>query len=147
MKSHKEQILNKCRHFNGIQSKTCRAGVKYADVKIPGIEVNGMVQRYTIPCFRDQGNGEGCDKCEWFSEAEADKQVEDAGKMFDRTMVARAAIVAYLGGPWKKGMEGSGGVIDCPVCNGKALLHFSRSGYNGHIHAKCESLGCVAWME
>lgn len=35
--------------------------------------------------------------------------------------------------------------IECPVCKGR--LHLSISGYNGHVHGRCETSGCVAWME
>lgn len=36
---------------------------------------------------------------------------------------------------------------DCPVCCESNVLQFTRSGYNGHIHAKCATDGCVSWME
>lgn len=36
-------------------------------------------------------------------------------------------------------------VIECPVCKGR--LHLSQSAYNGHVHGKCETEGCVSWME
>lgn len=36
-------------------------------------------------------------------------------------------------------------VIECPSCKGK--LHLSQAAYNGHVHGKCETQGCVAWME
>lgn len=36
-------------------------------------------------------------------------------------------------------------VIECPVCKGR--LHLSQSSLNGHCHGKCETEGCVAWME
>ena len=60
---------------------------------------------------------------------------------------ARNAIVDSLGGPWKRGTPGASGTIDCPVCDGKKMLQFSRAGYNGHIHAACGTDGCVCWME
>jgi len=65
----------------------------------------------------------------------------------DRITLARNAIVAYLGGPWKRGMGGATGIIDCPVCGTAQALRFSRAGYNGHIHAGCKTKNCVAWME
>lgn len=52
-----------------------------------------------------------------------------------------------LGGPWRRGMAGECDTIDCPVCKGEKCLDFSRSGYNGHIHAACRTEGCVSWME
>lgn len=36
-------------------------------------------------------------------------------------------------------------VVNCPQCGGR--LHLSQSAYNGHVHGKCETEGCVAWME
>ena len=36
-------------------------------------------------------------------------------------------------------------VLECPICKGK--LHVSQSSYNGHVHGKCETDGCVSWME
>lgn len=37
------------------------------------------------------------------------------------------------------------GVLSCPVCE-KGNLHYSRAS-NGHVHARCETPGCVCWME
>lgn len=68
-------------------------------------------------------------------------------KRFEATGKARAAIVESLGGPWKRGMPGASGAIDCPVCSGPNSLRFSRAGYNGHIHAACTTEDCVSWME
>lgn len=38
------------------------------------------------------------------------------------------------------------GEMACPVCN-TGILKYSRSSYNGHVHARCTTEGCVAWME
>lgn len=38
------------------------------------------------------------------------------------------------------------GKMKCPVCN-EGELRYSRASYNGHVHAKCSTQGCVAWME
>jgi hypothetical protein len=45
----------------------------------------------------------------------------------------------------KKEPFGKSEVIECPECKGR--LHLSQSSYNGHVHGKCETPGCVAWME
>jgi hypothetical protein len=68
------------------------------------------------------------------------ERVKDIGK-------AHRAIVAHLGGPWKRGTPGASGKIDCPICGKQGSLKFSRAGYNGHIHARCATEGCVNWME
>ena len=38
------------------------------------------------------------------------------------------------------------GEMDCPICK-TGKLRYSRAAYNGHVHAKCSTNGCVAWME
>lgn len=38
------------------------------------------------------------------------------------------------------------GEMDCPICK-TGKLRYSRSSYNGHVHAACSSDGCVRWME
>lgn len=45
----------------------------------------------------------------------------------------------------KKNRVGKAEVIECPACKGR--LHLSQSSYNGHVHGKCETEGCVSWME
>ena len=38
------------------------------------------------------------------------------------------------------------GEIECPMgCGG--TLHLSISGYNGHMHGRCTTDGCLAWIE
>ena len=37
------------------------------------------------------------------------------------------------------------GVEVCPACKGR--LHLSHSGLNGHVCGKCETEGCVSWVE
>lgn len=131
-----------CNHYRAMsEHDTCSAGVCYDKFKgLPHSE---------RPCFREPGKEPpgGCDKAEYPTpeqlaeiEAEMKARFENLGK-------ARGAIVQSLGGPWKKGTPGSSGVIDCPVCGQKESLRFSRSGYNGHIHAGCKTEKCVAWME
>jgi hypothetical protein len=37
------------------------------------------------------------------------------------------------------------GVEECPCCKGK--LHWTIAGYNGHVHMRCETDDCIAFME
>jgi hypothetical protein len=50
-------------------------------------------------------------------------------------------------GEWRAKHEGKShsDVVECPACKGR--LHLSIAAYNGHVHGKCETDGCVAWME
>lgn len=138
----------RCRHFRDMTShKTCRAGVEYDAVTL----AKGT-KECSLPCIvgarRDYNPlGATCDKRDMptaeelaAEEAEIEKQCADMG-------TARKAIVAHLGGPWKRGTPGASGVIDCPVCGGQQTLRFSRAGYNGHVHAKCSVTKCVSWIE
>lgn len=131
-----------CNHYRAMsEHTTCAAGIAYETFK--GIPFDKR------PCFdrRDGAERLSCGKLEMPTpeqvaqeEAEIEARIKHLGE-------ARKAIVESLGGPWKRGMPGSQGVVDCPVCKGEKTLHFSRAGYNGHIHARCKTSECVSWME
>lgn len=133
-----------CKHFTGTQHATCKAGVAYDAVTLG----KGTAQR-SIPCIGDKHNplGASCELCVFPTPEEIAAEEEADAKRMQDTMTARSAIVESLGGSWKKGTPSQRGKIDCPVCKKPRALNFSRSGYNGHIHAQCSTDGCVAWME
>lgn len=130
-----------CNHYRAMsEHDTCEAGIAYDTFK--GLKFE---QR---PCFMRKGVCPGgCDKAVFPTPEEIAAQDAEFAKRFDNTMNARQAIVASLGGPWKKGTPSTKGVIDCPVCGAEKSLNFSRAGYNGHIHASCNTDDCVCWME
>lgn len=70
MKSLHEQIGNKCRHFNGIQNKCCKAGVDYETVTDRG------VKPYGFPCFKDSPRDVPCEHRQWFTDAEVNADVD-----------------------------------------------------------------------
>jgi len=133
---------DKCIHYTGSINEVCSAGVKYHDV------IDKTTTPHSLPCIGSYNpGGATCEKCQLptaeeiaADEAALKQRIEGIGK-------ARSAIVVACGGHWKKGVPGSNGVIDCPVCEKPKALGFSRSGYNGHIHARCSTAGCVSWME
>ncbi|HEY1244338.1 MAG TPA: hypothetical protein VGF29_05850 [Hyphomicrobiaceae bacterium] len=61
----------------------------------------------------------------------------------------RSVLFTVLEGimPWRQRWSGKSHseVVECPACGGR--LHLSISGYNGHVHGRCETPGCVSWME
>lgn len=125
-----------CKHYRGVyEHDTCKAGVEY-------VTLGKFPER---PCTNPDSKVP-CEKCERKTPEEIAARHAEVEKRFEGTSKARAAIVAFLGGPWKKGTPGARGEIKCPVC-GLGQLRFSRAGYNGHIHAACETDGCVSWME
>ena len=61
----------------------------------------------------------------------------DGGSFITLMMQARNKIVAT---------GESSGILECPKCKGR--LHWTRAiAYNGHVHARCETEDCLAWME
>lgn len=89
-------------------------------------------------------------------------------KNIRRTMLAREAILDDLRRRWKEGPTPEHGItcpsdisrfckpqknyfcgagkMKCPVCH-EGELQYSRGSYNGHVHARCSTKDCVAWME
>lgn len=137
-----------CNHYRAmLDNKTCEAGIAYEAIE--GHGQPGFMDK--CPCFWRRGNGAPqpttCASASYPTDAEIAADEAESRKRWDNIGKAREAIVAHLGGPWKRGTKGAGGVIDCPVCAAKQALHFSRAGYNGHIHAKCDTADCVSWME
>ncbi len=61
----------------------------------------------------------------------------------------RKVMVAIA--PWraehKKKKIGGSQTIDCPACGNSKTLSMSIAAYNGHVHARCATAGCVSWME
>lgn len=139
-----------CKHYRAMsEHDTCKAGVKYADLP------RGPAR----PCFWERCDRRGnalspmpappssCSLASFPDEAEIAEDEAKSRERFGLVGKARNAIVASLGGPWKRGTPGSQGRIDCPACDGKGTLSFTRAGCNGHIHARCSTGGCVSWME
>lgn len=131
-----------CKHYRGMQHDTCRADVVYETVKLK--HDKGV----SLPCWGEDANpfGVKCDKCEYPTPEEVDAMRVKTEKRFEALGKCREAIVMHLGGPWKRGTPGAAGKIICPVCEKLEALSFTRSGYNGHIHARCAN-GCASWME
>jgi hypothetical protein len=128
-----------CKHYRGMYEKElCAANVRFDS--LPNYGTQEFMR--TCPCFAPSV---GCELAVYPTAEEMAAHDAEMNARFAQIGVARQAIVAACGGPWKRGTSDSSGVIECPNCNGK--LHYSRSGYNGHIHARCETKSCVSWME
>lgn len=131
-----------CKHYRAMSDhKTCEAGVSYDSFK--GL----LFEKRPCFCKNGQSPNAGCSLMEMPTAEELAAEEAEWQKRFEKTGKAREAIVKSLGGPWKRNTPGAAGNIDCPVCGGKESLRFTRSGYNGHIHAACKTAGCVSWME
>ncbi len=60
---------------------------------------------------------------------------------FNRMRIVGPVVAAWR----KKPPRGKTEIIECPICKGR--LHLSQAASNGHVHGKCETEGCVSWME
>lgn len=141
----KDPILRKmniCAHFTGVQHEVCRAGVRYDTAREPKTETTP----YRFACFQDEAQGLVCEKARFptRAEAEAEKLADDA--VFAR--VSKAHRAAHDDAKAKRFGKGRGGAdsLPCPVCE-TGRLYYRVASYNGHMHAKCETDGCVSWME
>lgn len=64
-------------------------------------------------------------------------------KAMSRMLVVGPVISAWRIKPKPKTDRSD--VLECPKCKGR--LHVMQAAYNGHVRAKCETEGCVSFME
>lgn len=127
-----------CRHRCSMSKPCCKAGVNFKEL---GDGKLGFGK--SMPCYYVAGTIPiHCDKYERKSVEEV--QAEDAELAAHMT---KYLVVGPLVKRIKQEHKGNSwaGVEECPVCKGK--LHLSHAAYNGHVHGKCETEGCVSWME
>lgn len=139
-----------CKFWNSAhQNSICDAGVRYSSVTPFPANPQGIAFRY--PCLSmpmpaglpDHLKVKG--KCDKFTEptdedlaadqAENDKLLRDIAKCAPLFQQIREQ---HKGRTW-------GGVVECPVCGG-SRLHL-RHAPNKHIWARCETQGCIAWVQ
>lgn len=95
-----------------------------------------------------------------------ERENQGGALVMDKITVAREAILQELRRRWKEDRAGGvtapadihrfchpqtnyfcgAGSMDCPICR-TGKLQYERSSHNGHVHARCSTDGCVAWME
>ena len=139
MRSLYQQISEKCIHFSGVQHEKCGAGVEYKSFR-----------GCPFPCFRGEAGdklrkGEKpfvCEKVEWPTDAYIQAEIA----MWDRENKKVGAGLKAVE-PIRKEHKGKNwrGIIECPLCKGK--LHVSHAGSNNHVHGRCETPDCLAWIE
>lgn len=127
-----------CRHYSyegGMKGgPRCAAGV---DMTAPGS---------TRPCMPLDGKAPACDKREEFTQPEREAW---AAYRAD-SMIRMSKIMPLVPGSSRDRKNrpewGKRGSFDCPGC-GEGAVHWSRSPYNGHVHAACTTPNCFAVME
>jgi hypothetical protein len=123
-----------CKHYDrnvALGDGVCGAGINVASEHLGG-DITGMLVR--MPCRLS--NGASCAKREVFTQAEAEALEAKEERAINEVFKA-LALIREVG-------TRSGWVV-CPRCN--SALHFARSLRNGHLHAACETDGCIRFME
>lgn len=145
-----------CIHFNGVQNKLCDRGVAYANWDGPKpcikfIEKSARGGTYLEPgeVAAERKPFPGADKAKPcpFWQAPTDEQVQQDRRETEQAL-QRATLAIKVASAWRvrpKPAQDRQEVVECPACKGR--LHLSQSSYNGHVHGKCETAGCVQWVE
>jgi hypothetical protein len=135
--------MNYCRHYDpdgllgrGLNAKPsglCKAAVRY-----------DSMEPKERPCIGGHEKPDPlaiCPKWDRKTREEGEKRADDIEASLNRLRVVMPVVAEWR----KKPPKGKAEVIECPMCKGR--LHLSQSSYNGHVHGKCETEGCVSWME
>lgn len=99
-----------------------------------------------LPGFVKERKTWDCVLFEIMSQADAEKEADERIASYERGVKARGAAKADAKA--RGFAKGSGGIgeIACPCCDG-GKLRYSVASYNGHMHGRCSTQGCVSWME
>lgn len=131
--------LESCRHFNGIQNKVCKAGIEYRhdgkDTASP-----------CIPKFIKGRPAWPCDLFEIMSQQDAEREADERILSMERGTKAYCAAKADADSKGYKKGHGGAGSLPCPCCDG-GTLRYTVASYNGHMHGRCSTEGCVWWMQ
>lgn len=131
----REQRLDKCRHFTGFANPTCKAGVRYDNLKT---QEGPFIK--TGPCFKRNGTSERCPHASFKSLEEVEAELDRFDVRLQHSIEAFQRITEH-----SQGRRGVSGRITCPACNG--ALAYSIASLNGRCHARCSTPGCLVWME
>lgn len=125
--SLEQQLARKCIHFNGVMNDSCKAGIKYNDVRGEG--------PMKFPCLQ---NGGFCESAKFPSPEEVKKRLDEIESAESKIIAAYTKIKAH----YNKTKELSG-TLTCE-CGGQ--LKYRVASSNEHIWAKCGDCG-ISFME
>lgn len=131
---------SQCVHFNGTVNDCCDAGVNYR--QLVGGPDFGWCRR--LPCMDKYAKPDAvsCDKKRYPTEEEMvayEKAVKESTERFLLTVPLITGMKARYRN--RSGQE----TVECPACKGR--LHMTISSINGHVWGRCDTEGCLAWME
>lgn len=123
------------------EENTCEAGVRYDTIE------RTMAKS---PCFIKPGET-AADRSPCAKLRPPTPEEIAAHEKWSEDRMGDMMKVMKVISPWriehKKKRIGGAQTIDCPACGGIKTLSMTIAAYNGHVHAKCKTEGCVSWME
>lgn len=129
-----------CKHYNGkvfLDKGDCDAGINVRN--LVGGDVPGWFTR--CPCI-DRHESEIT--CIAYKDP-SDKEIEADEKQWE-FVISNLTLARPLIRKLKaENPNGGSGSVECPACTGK--FNYTISSYNNHMHAKCETEGCISFME
>lgn len=139
-----------CVHFTGIQHKACKLGYVYDQLQKP------------LPCIHShrvnwpkekRGEQEPCNhgECKDFLAPTPEQVAAHEQEIKERLALLSKAMKPVnewrAAQNWsKQNRRGAQGTVPCAGC-GVGTIYLSMAAYNGHVHGKCTTPGCVSWME
>jgi hypothetical protein len=146
MKSREQRIafeMNYCQHYGRGKGAdmVCSAGM---DLKVTQQVAVGEKKIKWGPCIEGHTLANPLQYCpHWLrrTREQGEKRADAIEKSIRMMEVVMPTVEVWRNKP----PIGKAEVIECPECKGK--LHLSQAAYNGHVFAKCETPGCVSWME
>ena len=129
-----------CIHYRAPRDQvtSCEAGVEYATFHATKFERR--------PCFLDQrGQSKpGAVTCQHLRRPTPEEIAAHA--QWTKAHIDRLTTVMLGIADWRKRHRGRAAAetVECPACKGR--LHLSIAG-NGHTRGRCETEGCVSWMQ
>lgn len=127
-----------CKHYRrevALGDGRCEADIDVIAENLSG-DRTGMLKRMPCNAANDKPGAACCDKRAFLTPEEVAEEEERSVRLMTAALQVHVAA--------KQSPE-SAGSIPCPICN--ASVHFAKSPHNGHVHARCETDGCLVFME
>lgn len=135
--------MNYCQHYergNGADM-VCAKGMDLKAVQIVPVGERGIKWG---PCIEGHTLPDPVAACpHWIRRTR--EQGEKRADAVEKSMRQFTVVMPVVAKWRKKYPRGKAEIIECPKCKGK--LHLTQSAYNGHVWGKCETEGCVSWIE
>lgn len=139
---HIRFTMNYCQHYDRKGTDmVCKAGMNIKEIQRVPTGAKGIAWG---PCIEGHTLANPTEHCpHWVRKTRemGEKRVDDIEKMLQRMTLVGPVVIAWRNEP----PLGKSEIIKCPVCEGR--LHLSQAASNGHVHGRCETNDCVAWME